>query len=110
MTRHYQAHTFEALAFRADHVEDLDSLAHILGGDDHRSVQAFYIDTEADFDFGLDDSERLPAGELIGIVIGGDDPHFAGEVLDRDQACDLFGAGWVDDREAARSYYLQVNA
>ena len=106
--KHYRSMTPDALCLRADHVEDLDSLAHILGGDDHRSVQAFYIDTEADFDCGLDDSERLPAGELIGIVIGGDDPSWPGEVLDRDQACDLFGAGWVDDREAARSYYLQV--
>ena len=110
MTRHYRAHTPEALALRADHVEDLVSLAHIHGVDDHRIVQAFFIDTEADFDCGLVDSERLAAGELIGIIIGGDDPHFAGEVLDRDQAFDLFGADWIHGLEAARSYDLQVNA
>ena len=85
-------------------------MAHILGGDAHRNVQLFFIDTEADFDCGLDGSERLPAGEVIGAVIGGDDPSWPGEVLDRDQVLEMFGWSWVGDREAERSYYLQVNA
>lgn len=106
--KHHLSFTPDALAYRADHVEDCDTVADIMGGEDYRNVQAFFINGESDFDCGLDDSERLPAGELIGLVIGGDDPHFPGEVLDRDQACDLFGYSWVAEREASRSYDLQM--
>lgn len=82
-------------------------MAHILGGADDLDVMAFFVNGEADFDCGLDGSERLPAGELIGVIIGGDDPSWPGEVLDRDQAFDFFGADWVYRIEADRSEQLQ---
>lgn len=105
--KHHRSHTPEAIAMRADHVSDLGTVADIMGGEDHRNVCAYFINSEADFDCGLDGSERLPAGELIGIIIGGDDPSWPVEVLDRDQAFDMFGVEWVYGIEADRSNQLQ---
>ena len=96
-----------ALANRADHIEHVGSVADILGGEDHRSVAVFYEHQPADF---ID--ERLTcfialAAEVIGVVIGGDDPSFAAEVLDRGQAQDRFGSDLVARWEEIATEGLQ---
>lgn len=87
--------TVQALANRADQIERIGSVADILGGDDHRSVAVFYEHDRADF---IDEALTCfvaAAAEVIGVVIGGNDPTFPAEVLDRGQAQDRFGSDLV---------------
>lgn len=99
--------TVQALANRADHIEHVGSVADILGGEDYRDVAIYYAHDMADF---ID--ERLTcfialAAEVIGVVIGGDDPSFPAEVLDRSQAQDRFGSEWVARWEEIQTEKLQ---
>lgn len=105
--KHQRDWTVQALANRADQIERIGSVADILGGEDHRSVAVYYAHDRADF---ID--ERLTcfialAAEVIGVVIGGDDPSFAAEVLDRGQAQDRFGSDLVARWEEIATEGLQ---
>jgi hypothetical protein len=98
--KHYRSNTPEALAYTAHRMDELDSVADILGrGEDHRSVTVYYehhdmLDTD-DGAFPMAESYA----RIIGVVLGGDDPGFMPEVLDRDGARDLFGDAWVQSAE-----------
>lgn len=96
MTTQYKSMTPEALASRANEVIDYGSVHSILGkGDDHRDVQVFIEHFDMrwtdDGDLATDESYA----EIIGVVIGGYDPHFKPDVLDRNGARDLFGDDFV---------------
>lgn len=100
--------TVQALANRADQIEHVGTMADILGGDeDYRDVAIYYAHDMADF---ID--ERLTcfialAAEVIGVVIGGDDPSFPAEVLSRSEAQDRFGSEWVSRCEDRATEGLQ---
>ncbi|MFP5510779.1 MAG: hypothetical protein ACLGIP_16730 [Alphaproteobacteria bacterium] len=100
--------TVQALANRADQIEHVGTMADITGGDeDYREVAVYYSHELADF---ID--ERMTcfiagAAEVIGVVIGGDDPSFPAEVLDRSQAQDRLGSEWVARWEEIQTEKLQ---
>lgn len=105
--KHTRDWTVQALANRADQIEHPGSVADILGGEDHRSVAIYYAHDMADFiDAALTCFVAL-AAEVIGVVIGGDDPTFAAEVLDRGQAQDRFGSDLVARWEELATEGLQ---
>ena len=90
--------TFGALNNRADSTAIMDTVAELIGGDDTREV-AVFLRHEQD-DLGEDYGYRLVAKEVIGVALCDvDDPYAMPEILDRDQAWELFGIQWVEDRE-----------
>ena len=90
--------TFGALNNRADSTAIMDAVAELIGGDDTREV-AVFLRHEQD-DLGEDYGYRLVAKEVIGVALCDlDDPYAMPEILDRDQAWELFGIQWVEDRE-----------
>ena len=90
--------TFGALNNRADSTAIMDTVAELIGGDDAREV-AVFLRHEQD-DLGEDYGYRLVAKEVIGVALCDlDDPYAMPEILDRDQAWELFGIQWVEDRE-----------
>jgi hypothetical protein len=96
--KHFREMTFAALSNRADSVEKDDVVSEIIGGDDHRAIYAFLSHEQADL--GEDCGYRLVAKELIGVALADlDDPAAPIEILDRNQAVDLFGWRYVADLE-----------
>ena len=90
--------TFGALNNRADSTTIMDTVSDVIGGDDHRDITVF-LRHEQD-DLGEDYGYRLVAKEVIGAALCDlDDPLAAPEVLTRDDAVELFGIQWVEDRE-----------
>lgn len=95
--------TIQALTNRSDAIEHPGSVADILGGEDHRSVAVYYAHESGSFLGGVEGYWTGTAAEVIGVVIGGDDPHFPGEVLSRGQAQEMFGHDWVSAREISQT-------
>lgn len=97
--RHHQEMTFTALNNRADSTAIMDTVAELIGGDDTREVTVF-LRHEQD-DLGEDYGYRLVAKEVIGVALCDvDDPYAMPEILDRDQAAELLGQGFVDNMES----------
>ena len=97
--RTYQDMTFTALNNRADSTSIMDTVAELIGGDDTREV-AVFLRHEQD-DLGEDYGYRLVAKEVIGVALCDlDDPYAMPEILDRDQAAELLGQGFVDNMES----------
>ena len=91
---------FNTLVRRADEILTLDSVCDYLGGDDLREVTVFMEHEQSSHGYGDDQFYRLEGKEIIGVAFCDlDDPLAAIEVLDRNQAVDLFGWKWVADRE-----------
>ncbi len=90
--------TFRGLCSRADEMVTIDDMATHFGTEDYREV-AVFLRHEQD-DLGEDYGYRLVAKEVIGVALCDlDDPLAAPEVLSRDDAVELFGIQWVEDRE-----------
>ena len=90
--------TFCALNSRADSTAIMDTVAELIGGGDTREVTVF-LRHEQD-DLGEDYGYRLVAKELIGVALCDvDDPYAMPEILDRDQAWELFGQQFIEDLE-----------
>ena len=90
--------TFGALNNRADSTAIMDTVADVIGGDDHRDITVF-LRHEQD-DMGEDYGYRLVAKEVIGVALCDvDDPYAMPEILDRDQAWELFGQQFIEDLE-----------
>lgn len=92
--------TFTALRSRADRTLVLDTVKICLGeGDDEREVTVFL--THEQDDLGEDCGYRLRAKTVIGVALCDlDDPFAEVETLTRDEAADLFGWEWIEDRES----------
>lgn len=91
--------TFTALNNRADSTAIMDTVAELIGGNDTREVTVF-LRHEQD-DLGEDCGYRLTAKEVIGVaLVDVDDPFAMPEILDRDQAAELLGQGFVDNMES----------
>ena len=91
--------TFGALNNRADSTAIMDTVAELIGGDDTREVAVFL--THEQSDLGGNSGYRLESKEVIGVALCDlDDPLAAPEVLTRDDAVELFGISWVEDRES----------
>jgi hypothetical protein len=91
--------TFGALNNRADSTAIMDTVAELIGGDDTREVDVF-LRNEQD-DLGEDYGYRLVAKEVIGVALCDvDAPYAMPEILDRDQAAELLGQGFVDNMES----------
>lgn len=95
--------TFTALRSRADEVQVLDTVADCLPervGDD-REVTLFLTHDQSSHGYGDDHFYRLEGKEVIGVALCDlDGPLAAPEVLTRDDAVELFGIQWVEDRES----------
>lgn len=96
--------TYTALSKRADETVICDTVADYTGTDprlpgaDLREVTVFM--THEQDDLGEDYGYRLHAKEVIGVALCDvDDPYAMPEILDRDQAWELFGQGFVDNME-----------
>lgn len=87
--------TAQALANRADSIQRIGSVSDVMGGEDHREVAVYFEHTglnwTEDGNFQTDET----SADVIGVVIGWDDPAFPAEVLDRGQAQDRFGSDLV---------------
>ena len=91
--------TFGALNNRADSTAIMDTVAELIGGGDTREV-AVFLRHEQD-DLGEDYGYRLVAKEVIGVALCDvDAPYAMPEILDRDQAAELLGQGFVDNMES----------
>ena len=91
--------TFRGLCSRADEMVTIDDMATHFGTEDYREV-AVFLRHEQD-DLGEDYGYRLVAKEVIGVALCDvDDPYAMPEVLTRDDAVELFGISWVEDRES----------
>lgn len=91
--------TFGALNNRADSTTIMDTVSDVIGGDDHRDITVF-LRHEQD-DLGEDYGYRLVAKEVIGVALCDvDAPYAMPEILDRDQAAELLGQGFVDNMES----------
>jgi hypothetical protein len=91
--------TFGALNNRADSTAIMDTVSDVIGGGDTREV-AVFLRHEQD-DLGEDYGYRLVAKEVIGVALCDlDDPYAMPEILDRDQAAELLGQGFVDNMES----------
>ena len=99
--------TITALTNRSDAIEHPGTVADILGGDDHRDVAVHYAHESGSFLGGVEGYWTGTAAEVIGVVIGGDDPHFPGEVLSRSQAQEVFGHDWIRGCEDRATEGLQ---
>ena len=94
----FHSMTFAALSARADSTAIMDTVAELIGGDDTREV-AVFLRHEQD-DLGEDYGYRLVAKEVIGVALCDvDDPYAMPEILDRDQAWELFGQQFIEDLE-----------
>lgn len=90
--------TFGSLNNRADSTAILDTVSDVIGGDDLREITVF-LRHEQD-DLGEDYGYRLVAKEVIGVALCDvDDPYAMPEILDRDQAWELFGQQFIEDLE-----------
>ena len=97
----FHSMTFSALSARADAVNTDYTVAELIGGDDLREIIVF-LRHEQD-DLGEDYGYRLESKEVIGVALCDlDDPLAAPEVLTRDDAVELFGIQWVEDRELVK--------
>ena len=95
----FHSMTFGALNNRADSTAIMDTVSDVIGGDDTREV-AVFLRHEQD-DLGEDYGYRLVAKEVIGVALCDlDDPYAMPEILDRDQAAELLGHGFVDNMES----------
>ena len=95
----FHSMTFAALSARADSTAIMDTVPELIGGDDTRGV-AVFLRHEQD-DLGEDYGYRLVAKEVIGVALCDvDDPYAMPEILDRDQAAELLGQGFVDNMES----------
>ncbi len=95
----FHSMTFSALSARADSTAILDTVSDVIGGDDLREITVF-LRHEQD-DLGEDYGYRLVAKEVIGVALCDvDDPYAMPEILDRDQAAELLGQGFVDNMES----------
>ena len=91
--------TFRGLCSRADEMVTIDDMATHFGTEDYREV-AVFLRHEQD-DLGEDYGYRLVAKEVIGVALCDvDDPYAMPEILDRDQAAELLGHGFVDNMES----------
>ena len=91
--------TFGALNNCADSTAIMDTVAELIGGDDTREV-AVFLRHEQD-DLGEDYGYRLVAKEVIGVALCDvDAPYAMPEILDRDQAWELFGQQFIEDLES----------
>ena len=91
--------TFRGLCSRADEMVTIDDMATHFGTEDYREV-AVFLRHEQD-DLGEDYGYRLVAKEVIGVALCDvDDPYAMPEILDRDQAAELLGQGFVDNMES----------
>ena len=96
--RSFQEMTFSALSARADSIKRDWVVSEIIWGDDHRDITVF-LRHEQD-DLGEDYGYRLVAKEVIGVALCDvDDPYAMPEILDRDQAWELFGQQFIEDLE-----------
>jgi hypothetical protein len=94
----FHSMTFSALSARADAVNTDYTVAELIGGDDLREIIVF-LRHEQD-DLGEDYGYRLVAKEVIGVALCDvDDPYAMPEILDRDQAWELFGQQFIEDLE-----------
>ena len=83
----------------ADSTAIMDTVSDVIGGDDLREITVF-LRHEQD-DLGEDYGYRLVAKEVIGVALCDlDDPYAMPEILDRDQAAELLGQGFVDNMES----------
>jgi hypothetical protein len=88
--------TFSALSCRADEVETLDTVADIIGGDDLRAVTVFLSHEQEPWH----ESWQTVGKEVIGVALADlDDPQAPVEILSREQARDLFGLTFIQNRE-----------
>ena len=93
--------TFGALNNRADSTAIMDTVAELIGGDDLREIIVF-LRHEQD-ELGGNSGYRPESQEVIGVALCDlDDPLAAPEVLSRDDAVELFGIQWVEDRELVK--------
>lgn len=91
--------TFRGLCSRADEMVTIDDMATHFGTEDYREIIVF-LRHEQD-DLGEDYGYRLVAKEVIGVALCDvDDPYAMPEILDRDQAAELLGQGFVDNMES----------
>ena len=91
--------TFRGLCCRADEMVTIDDMATHFGTEDYREV-AVFLRHEQD-DLGEDYGYRLVAKEVIGVALCDvDAPYAMPEILDRDQAAELLGQGFVDNMES----------
>ena len=90
--------TFRGLCSRADEMVTIDDMATHFGTEDYREVAVFLTHDQSDL--GGNSGYRLESKEVIGVALCDlDDPLAAPEVLTRDDAVELFGISWVEDRE-----------
>lgn len=95
--RTFHEMTFAALSKRADEVVTLDTVSDCIGGDDLREVMVFLTHEQ----IGWHESWQTVGKEVIGVALADlDDPQAPVEILTREQARDMFGTAWVEDREA----------
>lgn len=95
----FHSMTFAALSARADSTAIMDTVSDVIGGGDLREITVF-LRHEQD-DLGEDYGYRLVAKEVIGVALCDvDDPYAMPEILDRDQAAELLGQGFVDNMES----------
>lgn len=105
--KHYAQNTPEALACRADHIGDFGPVSdYIPDSEDYRAVQVYFRHVDAEFSW-RGECFYGRAGEVIGVVLGGDDPDFVPEVLDREGARDRFGDHFVTWCEDSRTEALE---
>ena len=91
--------TFPALSRRAAEVNTDYTVADVLNNGDDREITVFIDHEQADQ--GEDYGYKLVGKEVIGCALCDlDDPQAAPEVLTRDDAVELFGISWVEDRES----------
>ena len=91
--------TFLGLCSRADEMVTIDDMATHFGTEDYREVAVFLTHDQSDL--GGNSGYRLESKEVIGVALCDlDDPLAAPEILDRDQAWELFGHGFVDNMES----------
>ena len=88
--------TFSALSKRADEVNTDYTVAGFLDNGDDREITVFIGHEQ----IGWGDGWKTVGKEVIGVALCDlDDPNAAIEVLTRDQAVDMLGARFVEDRE-----------
>lgn len=91
--------TFPALSRRAAEVNTDYTVADVLNNGDDREITVFLTHDQSDL--GGNSGYRLESKEVIGVALCDlDDPLAAPEVLTRDDAVELFGISWVEDRES----------
>ena len=93
--------TFTALSKRAAEVNTDYTVHSVLNNGDDREITVFIDHDQSDL--GGNSGYRLESKEVIGVALCNlDDPLAAPEVLSRDDAVELFGIQWVEDRELVK--------